>query len=54
MNILISKFDNYNDLKNIFVPVLDRHPPRKVSFIRANNKPDISKSFRKEVLYMSC
>lgn len=54
INILISKFGNYNDLKNMFVPVLDKHPPRKISFNRANNKPHISKSFRKEVLCISC
>ena len=50
----ISKFGNYNHLKNIFVSVLDKHPRRKTSFIRADNKPHVSKSFRKEVLNMSC
>ena len=54
MNKLISKFGNYNDLKNIFLSVLDKHAPKKTSFLRSNNKPHISKSFRKEILNMSC
>ena len=40
----------YNDFDRIFKSVIDAHAPSKTKFLRANNKPHITKDLRKAIM----
>ena len=44
---------NYNEFENIFTNILDRNAPLKTKYLRANNKPHITKSLRKAIMLRS-
>ena len=44
---------NYGTFESIFTSLLDEHAPIKTKFLRANNKPHMSKSLRKAIMKRS-
>ena len=44
---------NYDEFENIFTNILNRHAPLKTKFLRANNKPYVSKELRKSIMKRS-
>jgi len=47
---IIANYKNFND---IFCSVLEKHAPQKTKFLRANNKPHVSKALRKAIMKRS-
>ena len=41
------------EFNEFFLKVLDKHPPRKQKYIRANNSNHITKALRKEIMHRS-
>ena len=50
---MYNNLKGYNDFENIFTNILQRHAPLKTKFVRANNKPHISKDLRKAIMKRS-
>ena len=44
---------SYKEFENIFSNILQRHAPLKTKYVRANNKPHISKNLRKAIMKRS-
>ena len=45
--------ENYNEFENILINIVNRHVPLKTKYLRANNKPYISKELRKAIMKRS-
>ena len=45
--------ENYDQFENIFNNILNRHAPLKTKYLRANNKPHVSKELRKAIMKRS-
>ena len=43
----------YSNFKSIFETIINRHAPVKTKFLRANNKPHMTKSLRKAIMLRS-
>ncbi|XP_057308104.1 uncharacterized protein LOC130645990 [Hydractinia symbiolongicarpus] len=46
----MTNISNYDDFHSIFTSLLDRHAPLKTKFLRANNRPHVSKTLRKAIM----
>ena len=44
---------NYDEFENIFTNILNRHAPLKTKYLRANNKPHVTKDLRKAIMKRS-
>ena len=44
---------DYDDFKNIFMHVLDRHAPKKKKVVRGNNAPFMNKILSKDLMHRS-
>ena len=42
--------EKYSDFENIFTNILEKHAPLKTKFLRANNKPHVTKELRKAIM----
>ena len=42
--------ENYSEFENIFTNILNRHAPLKTKYLRANNKPHVTKDLRKAIM----
>ena len=51
--LVSTNINNYNEFENIFENILQRHAPLKTKYVRANNKPHISKNLRKAIMKRS-
>ena len=51
--IFNNAISNYDNFENIFTNILDRHAPLKTKYLRANNKPHVSKNLRKAIMLRS-
>ena len=49
----ISNISTHDDFERVFTSVLDKHAPLKTKFVRANNKPHVSKALRKAIMRRS-
>lgn len=49
----MANISNYDDFRSIFTSLLDRHAPLKTKFLRANNRPHVSKTLRKAIMKRS-
>ena len=47
---LVTDICDYGTFEKIFVTILDKFAPLKTKFLRANNKPHISKKLRKAMM----
>ena len=45
--------ENYSEFENIFTNIIDRHAPLKTKYLRANNKPHVTKDLRKAIMKRS-
>uniref|UniRef100_A0A7M5X3F0 Reverse transcriptase domain-containing protein n=1 Tax=Clytia hemisphaerica TaxID=252671 RepID=A0A7M5X3F0_9CNID len=46
-------FENYDQFENVFHNIVNRHAPLKTKFLRANNKPHVTKDLRKAIMIRS-
>ena len=51
--LLNNSLGNYREFENIFTNILNRHAPMKTKYLRANNKPHVTKELRKAIMKRS-